>query len=73
MRRFLAHVVEAARVEQREIYVLYANPELETLVAGTVGAELLWKQLFSLTTEEGAADRFGSYGEMFAAFRVHVP
>lgn len=71
MRRFLAHVREELGREQREIYLLYANPELEALVAGTPGVELLWKQLFPLTPEEGAADRFGSYGEMFAAFRVN--
>ncbi len=72
MKRFLAHVLEAVRAEVREVYVLYANPELEALVAGTPGFEMLWKQLFSLTAEEGAADRFGSYGEVFAAFRVRV-
>ncbi|HLI76346.1 MAG TPA: class I SAM-dependent methyltransferase [Acidobacteriaceae bacterium] len=70
MKRFLAHLREAAEQEERDVYMLYANPELEAMVAGTPGFELMWKQLFSLTTEEGAADRFGSYGEMFAAFRL---
>ena len=70
MKHFLAHLHEAVRRDPREVYLLYANPELGALVAGTPGFEALWKQLFSLTPEEGAADRFGSYGEMFAAFRV---
>ena len=70
MKRFLAHVQDAVTLERREIYLLYANPELEQMVAGTPGFQQMWKQLFSLTPEEGAADRFGSYGEMFAAFRV---
>lgn len=70
MKRFLAHVVKAAERERREMYLLYANPELGEMVARMEGVEMLWKQLFSLTPEEGAADRFGSYGEMFAAFRV---
>jgi SAM-dependent methyltransferase len=70
MRRFLAHVQEAARAEEREVYLLYANPELEKLLAETAGVEWLWKETFALTAEEGAADRFGSHGEAFAAYRV---
>ena len=71
MKRFLALVLAAGeQAERREVYLLYANPELGEMVAGTAGFEALWKQLFSLTAEEGAADRFGSYGEVFAAFRV---
>ncbi len=70
MRRFLEHVLAAARAERREIYLLYANPELEAMVRGTPGVEFLWKETFALTPEEGAADRFGSYGEVFAAFKV---
>ncbi len=70
MRRFLAHVLEAAGRERREIYVLYANPELGQMVASTPGIEWLWKDTFSLTVEEGAADRFGSYGEQFSAYLV---
>ena len=70
MKRFLAHVVEAAQREERDVFLLYANPELGQMVADTPGFEAMWKQLFSLTPEEGAADRFGSYGEMFAAFQV---
>ena len=73
MKRFLAHALESLRAESREIYLLYANPELGEMVAGTPGFEAMWKQMFSLTPEEGAADRFGSYGEMFAAFRVVLP
>ncbi len=70
MKKFLAHIVRAAKEEQREMFLLYANPELGAMVAGTEKVEFLWKDLFSLTAEEGAADRFGSYGEVFAAYRV---
>ena len=70
MRRFLEHAVAAAGVEARAMYLLYANPELEAMVAGWPGVEWLWKETFSLTPEEGAADRFGSFGEVFAAYRV---
>ena len=70
MRRFLQHVTEAAKREPREMILLYANPELGAMVGATEGVEFLWKDMFSLTAEEGAADRFGSYGEVFAAYRV---
>ncbi len=70
MKRFLAHLVDAAHAEQREVYVLYANPELGEMAAGTDGVEWMWQETFALTPEEGAADRFGSYGEVFAAYRV---
>ncbi len=70
MRRFLAHVLKAARGERREMYLLYANPELGQMVGDTPGVEWLWKDTFALTPEEGAADRFGSYGEQFSAYRV---
>lgn len=70
MKRFLAHLQEAARTEQREIYLLYANPELAQMVLATPGVEWMWRETFPLTPEEGEADRFGSHGEAFAAFRV---
>lgn len=70
MKRFLDHVLHAAGTEPREVYLLYANPELGALVAGTPGFESMWKETFALTPEEGEADRFGSYGESFAAFHL---
>lgn len=71
MKRFLAHVQQGAQQEEREIYLLYANPELGALVAQTPGIDWLWRETFALTLEEGAADRFGSYGEIFSAYRVY--
>ncbi len=70
MRRFLAHVQQAAQGEPREILLLYANPELGALLDATPGVQHLWKETFPLTPEEGAADRFGSYGEQISAYRV---
>lgn len=70
MKRFLAHVLEAAQSEPRDMVFLYANPELGNLFAATPGVEFLWKDVLPLTPEEGAADRFGSYGEVFAAYRL---
>lgn len=70
MKRFLDHMVNALRAEPREIVLLYANPELASLVDALPGVERLWQQTFELTEEEGQADRFGSHGEIFAAFRL---
>ncbi len=70
MKRFLAHIMEAAQQEKRAVYLLYANPELGAMVAATPGVKWLWKENFALTPEEGAADRFGSHGEQFNAYRI---
>lgn len=70
MKHFLAHMAAAAQSAEREMFLLYANPELGEMVAKTPGFEFLWKDIFPLTPEEGAADRFGSYGEVFAAYRI---
>ena len=43
------------------------------MLEATAGFTPLWKACFALTPEEGAADRFGSYGEVFSAYRVSVP
>lgn len=70
MRRFVAHLQAAAVTEQREIVVLYANPELASMLEATPGFEALWRYTFALSTEDSAADRFGSQTETFAAFQV---
>lgn len=72
MKRFLSHVQAAVQSEAREVYLLYANPELGQALAATSGVAWLWQETFPLTPEEGAADRFGSYGETFAAYRVNT-
>ena len=73
MKRFLAHVFQALHAESREAYLLYANPELAGLLKETPGVQTLWQETFALTQEEGDADRFGSHGEIFCAFRLQLP
>ncbi len=70
MKRFLAHLASAAGSEAREIYLLYANPELAPLLAETPGVVPLWRQTFALSAEDAAADRFGSYGETIIAYQL---
>ncbi len=72
MRRFLEHVLAAARAESREIYLLYTNPELAHLLEATPGITRLWAHWSTLTSEETAADRFRSTNEHTVAYRVIV-
>ncbi len=70
MRRFLAHLLAAARAEAREIYLLYTNPELARMLEATPGITRLWDQWSTLTPEETAADRFRSTNEHTVAYRI---
>lgn len=68
MKRFLAHVQAALTAEAREVYLLYANPELSPEILATPDFTQLWRDVFMFTPEDIAADRFGSTYEQFAAF-----
>ncbi len=70
MRRFLAHLLAAARAESRDIYLLYTNPELAHMLQATSGITRLWAHGSTLTPEETAADRFRSTNEYTVAYRV---
>lgn len=70
MRRFIEHVLASARANPREIYLLYTNPELATMLDDTPGLIRLWQQTSLLTPEETAADRFNSTEEHTVAYRV---
>lgn len=70
MLRFIAHIRAALKTEPREIYLLYANPELAPDLLATPGFEQMWREAFLFDAEDVAADRFGSIDEQFAAFRL---
>ncbi len=73
MKQFLAHVTAAMEAEPREVYLLYANPELAPAILATQGFEQLWRDVFPFNEEEMRADRFGSTYEQIAAFRLRPP
>lgn len=73
MRRFLDHLLGAARTERREIYLLYTNPELAPMLDKTPGLTRLWGEWSMLTPSETAADRFGSIDEHTIAYQVAPP
>lgn len=70
MRRFLDHLLSAARTSQQPIYLLYSNPELASMLDATAGLTRLWEQWSSMTAEETAADRFNSTQEQTVAYRA---
>lgn len=73
MKQFLAHVNAAMVTERRQIYLLYANPELAPDILARPGFEQMWRDIFPFDTEDMRGDRFGSTYEQFAAFRLKIP
>lgn len=72
MKRFIAHVKAAIAAERREVYLLYANPDLASEMLATPGFEPLWLQKFPFDADDVRADRFGSTYEQIAAFQVKL-
>ena len=70
MKQFVAHVKAAMEAESREIYLLYANPELAPDIRATPGFEQIWRDVFMFDADDVRVDRFGSTYEQFAAFRL---
>ncbi len=66
---FLKHVHEAMARKPREIYLVYINPELDTLLGRSAFLEKLWKECFPLLGEDAGADRFGSRQEYVSVYR----
>ena len=73
MKQFIAHVKAAMEAESREIYLLYANPELAPDIVATPGFEQIWRDVFPFDADDVRVDRFGSTYEQFAAFRLNLP
>ena len=70
MKQFIAHVKAAVKTEPREVYLLYANPELAPDIVATPGFQQLWRDVFMFDEDDVRVDRFGSTYEQFAAFRL---
>jgi hypothetical protein len=72
MKRFLQHVQTAMRTQPRDVVILYANPELNSLLASTRGCTELWQNTFGFSEEDKSASRFGTDYENFSAFRLEA-
>ena len=69
MRRFLESVQRTLQQEPREVWVLYANPELHPMLRSMPWLEVVWERCLGLSQEDRAADRFGSEWERMVAYR----
>ena len=72
MMRFLEHVRSALEAERRPLYLLYTNPELGSMLDKTPWLEKLWDRHFAMSSEDIAADRFGSHYERIVAYVARV-
>lgn len=64
LKKCLKHLAAALAKEPRELYLVYANPSFERLVAKYLpGMRKQWERTFIFTQEEAEADRFGSEQE----------
>jgi hypothetical protein len=69
MVRFVQHLQASLRANPREIYLVYANPELhETLIQAGFLVKL-WDDFFAMAQEDMTADFFGSHAEHIAVYR----
>lgn len=69
MERFLNHLAHTLKARPRPIYLLYANPELATLLDRTGFLSRVWDIHFPMSQEDVAADRFSSSYERIIAYR----
>ena len=70
MRRFLDRVQRSLRDEPREIWIIYANPELHPLLRSMNWLAPAWDECLPMSGEDRAADRFGSEWERIVAYRT---
>ena len=72
MTQFLEHVHRALQKERRPVYLLYANPELGSMLDCTPWLEKLWDRNFAMSNEDVSADRFGSQYERIVAYMARA-
>lgn len=72
MEVLLRRVREAIAREEREVYLVYVNPELDGQMGRMPFLERLWYESFPLAEEEIRADRFGSREERVSAYRFRL-
>lgn len=72
LRRVLRRLEEGVGRQPREVYLLYANPTYDEIMAEFPFLEQLWFYKLPLSAEDAAADRHGITHETFALYR-HRP
>ncbi len=70
MRAFLAQLDASLRERPREVFLLYFNPELRSMLAAVPRLSVVWDECLPMSEEDRAADRFGSEWERVIAYRA---
>lgn len=69
MTKFVQHLRASLREHPREMYLIYANPELHDIVVNSGSFIKLWDEFFAVAAEDFTADFFGSDQEHIAVYR----
>ncbi len=69
MKQFLVQLEASLRSEPRDLWLLYTNPELDTLLQGSDLLSRIWDECFPMAAEDTDADLFGSQYERMVAYR----
>lgn len=66
---FVEHLRSSLQEQPREIYLVYADPQLSPVLAGASFLSKLWDESFAMSSEEVAADYFDRQHEHIAVYR----
>lgn len=69
MVRFIEHLRESLRERPREVYLVYANPELHETLLDAGFLVKLWDDFFAVEAEDLTADFFGPHHEHIAVYK----
>ena len=68
LEKLLRNLELSLQIRPRDVYILYVNPEYETVLENSAVLEKIGDTCFPLTNEEIAVDCFGSHDERVVAY-----
>jgi SAM-dependent methyltransferase len=68
MLRFVEHLRSSLREQPREIYLVYADPQLSQIISSANFLSKVWDKLFTMNAEDFEADYFGRRRERVAVY-----
>jgi SAM-dependent methyltransferase len=68
---FLEHLRSSLQERPREVYLVYADPQLSHILSSAGFLSKLWDEPFAMTPEDSAADYFGREREHISVYRSH--
>ncbi len=69
MVRFVEHLRSSLQEQPRELYLVYADPQLSDILSSAGFLTKLWDESFTMNPEDFTADYFGKQHEQVAAYR----